>query len=163
MPKKLYAKRRITIQFYDENMNLVIHDLFYDDIFTDYAHSEFLKYLEENNNNLHSTLDGFCIYKGVNLEDLINGKLLLNLAYRNLQFNHTTNRLQDILYSNTTSFNVFKDNISMYKIFTHKYYNDQIFKIIDIQTLPKLLEDVNNMIIENDMIEHMLEHMLGHI
>ena len=155
MPKKLYAKRRITIQFYDEN-NLVTHDLPYDDIFTDYAHLEFLKYLEENNNNLHSTLDGFCTSKGINLEDLIDHNLLFNLARTDLQFYHTPNSLQVILYS--TSFYIKKD-ISMYKIFSHKYYNDQIFKIIDIQTLPALLEEVNYNIVENHMIEVMMKNL----
>lgn len=148
---KIYGKTYLTMQFHDENMNIVKHVLPYEDIFTESTHSDILKYLEENNNNLNSSLGMFCTDRGFNLEELVSYDILTECAIRYLRIYYSTEKILNILPS--IQFNVYALNISIKKIFTCKYYNDQIFKVINIQTLPELLGVIN---MENTMMNNML-------
>jgi hypothetical protein len=157
MPKKLFAKTRITIHYHDENMNPINTDLPYDDIYTNFAHSEFLKYLDENPDNLYSTLKMFCIEKGINCNELLDHDLLNVISFKYLNIMHSNNVSNIIEYP--ISITVHKDKITMNKIFTHKYFNDQIFKVINTNTLPELLDEAKSIKIENDMINRMFDNI----
>lgn len=151
MSSKIYGKKHITIQFNDENMNIVKHSIPYKDIFTESTHSDILKYLEENNNNLNSSLAMFCTDRGFNLKELINHDLLVDVAYGYLNIFYTLDTISNIIPSIQLS--VYTENISVKKIFAHKYFYDDVFKVINIQTLPELLGDIN---MENTMMNNML-------
>ena len=173
MSSKIYGKKHITMQFNDENMNIVNHILPYKDIFTDSAHLEFLKYLEENNNNLNSNLAMFCLDKNIELKDLINYGLLVDAVHGYLNIFYTLDTISNIP---SIQLSVYTENISIKKIFAHKYFYDDVFKVINIQTLPELIMEINmeNALIniqtlpelikeinmENAMINTMMNNML---